>query len=346
MDPLMMRKVQSMGNLHLLKQAADDHVARIGESSAEAGCGTGRHKDGYTSDSTGLNGTSFRERKKGVSWSEEEHRMFLIGLQKLGKGDWRGISRHYVQSRTPTQVASHAQKYFIRQNNLNKRKRRSSLFDIVTDSGTLQATVGSSPSSAFGVVPLDVIEERPGAQGSSTRSPPSSPLDLNLATNPPPHLANFIPFPTSQMLASNPFYNYATISPKTCTSQEEGFGEHPHEVLAEATQGRMLFPPVFSQSQQQMPSPWIQSGLGYTFSSSTTLSLASNPKLCKPTASLANPSNWPSRCSGILELDNDRISCSSSPPKQATPKEPGLTRKGFEIKPVVDNSHRFLVASG
>jgi hypothetical protein len=38
-----------------------------------------------------------------------------------------------VQSRTPTQVASHAQKYFIRQNNLNKRKRRSSLFDIISE---------------------------------------------------------------------------------------------------------------------------------------------------------------------------------------------------------------------
>jgi hypothetical protein len=32
-----------------------------------------------------------------------------------------------------TRVASHAQKYFIRQNNLNKRKRRSSLFDIVSE---------------------------------------------------------------------------------------------------------------------------------------------------------------------------------------------------------------------
>jgi len=49
------------------------------------------------------------------------------------QGDWRGISRHFVQSRTPTQVASHAQKYFIRQNNMNKRKRRSSLFDIVSE---------------------------------------------------------------------------------------------------------------------------------------------------------------------------------------------------------------------
>ena len=59
--------------------------------------------------------------------------MFLLGLQKLGKGDWRGIARNYVISRTPTQVASHAQKYFIRQTNVSRRKRRSSLFDIVAD---------------------------------------------------------------------------------------------------------------------------------------------------------------------------------------------------------------------
>lgn len=69
----------------------------------------------------------------GVPWTEEEHRRFLLGLQKLGKGDWRGISRNFVVSRTPTQVASHAQKYFIRQSNMTRRKRRSSLFDMVPD---------------------------------------------------------------------------------------------------------------------------------------------------------------------------------------------------------------------
>ncbi|KAH9714120.1 HTH myb-type domain-containing protein [Citrus sinensis] len=73
------------------------------------------------------------KRQIGVPWTEEEHRLFLIGLQKLGKGDWRGIARNYVMSRTPTQVASHAQKYFIRQSNATRRKRRSSLFDMVAD---------------------------------------------------------------------------------------------------------------------------------------------------------------------------------------------------------------------
>ncbi|CAN1824725.1 Transcription factor SRM1, partial [Linum perenne] len=44
------------------------------------------------------------------------------------------ISRNFVKTRTPTQVASHAQKYFLRRNNQNRRRRRSSLFDITTDS--------------------------------------------------------------------------------------------------------------------------------------------------------------------------------------------------------------------
>lgn len=89
--------------------------------------------DGYGSEDFVAGSSSSRERKKGVPWTEEEHRMFLLGLQKLGKGDWRGIARNYVITRTPTQVASHAQKFFIRQSNISRRKRRSSLFDIVAD---------------------------------------------------------------------------------------------------------------------------------------------------------------------------------------------------------------------
>lgn len=89
---------------------------------------TERVSNGYLSD--GLMGRT-PDRKKGVPWTEEEHRLFLAGLAKLGKGDWRGISRNFVSTRTPTQVASHAQKYFQRLNSLNQKKRRSSLFDVV-----------------------------------------------------------------------------------------------------------------------------------------------------------------------------------------------------------------------
>ncbi|KAG7023245.1 Transcription factor MYBS1, partial [Cucurbita argyrosperma subsp. argyrosperma] len=75
---------------------------------------------------------SEQERKKGIPWTEEEHRLFLLGLDKFGKGDWRSISRNFVISRTPTQVASHAQKYFIRLNSMNRDRRRSSIHDITS----------------------------------------------------------------------------------------------------------------------------------------------------------------------------------------------------------------------
>ncbi|KAL2632309.1 hypothetical protein R1flu_016995 [Riccia fluitans] len=123
-----MRKSVSMGNLtHYASNNNQPSTPEHSESGAAA--------EGYVSDGLVQTSSNARERKKGVPWTEEEHRLFLLGLQKLGKGDWRGISRNFVQSRTPTQVASHAQKYFIRQSNLNKRKRRSSLFDIVSESG-------------------------------------------------------------------------------------------------------------------------------------------------------------------------------------------------------------------
>lgn len=58
------------------------------------------------------------------------NRKFLFGLEKFGKGDWRSISRNVVVTRTPAQVASHAQKYFLRQNSVRKERKRSSIHDI------------------------------------------------------------------------------------------------------------------------------------------------------------------------------------------------------------------------
>ncbi|KAA8534861.1 hypothetical protein F0562_029923 [Nyssa sinensis] len=101
---------------------------------------------GYLSDSLIGRTQETQERKKGVLWTEEEHRKFLAGLEKLGKGDWRGISRNFVTTRTPTQVASHAQKYFLRQTSLHKKRRRSSLLDMVASSKKAHPHVNTSNS--------------------------------------------------------------------------------------------------------------------------------------------------------------------------------------------------------
>ncbi|KAJ1383663.1 SANT/Myb domain [Sesbania bispinosa] len=125
------RKSASMGNL---THYVGSHQPASNNSGSPADTPEHAAPDGYASEDfvPGSSSTS-RERKRGVPWTEDEHRMFLLGLQKLGKGDWRGIARNFVVSRTPTQVASHAQKYFIRQSNVSRRKRRSSLFDIAVD---------------------------------------------------------------------------------------------------------------------------------------------------------------------------------------------------------------------
>lgn len=138
-DGSIMKKSASMGNLSSLHYHSSSSAAASpnpGSPSSDVLRESVHLTDGYLSDDPAHASCSANhriERKKGIPWTEEEHRLFLIGLQKLGKGDWRGISRNFVMSRTPTQVASHAQKYFIRQSNATRRKRRSSLFDIVAD---------------------------------------------------------------------------------------------------------------------------------------------------------------------------------------------------------------------
>ncbi|KAL8043199.1 hypothetical protein ABFX02_09G103400 [Erythranthe guttata] len=87
--------------------------------------------EGYHSDNPDRGSAAVpRIRKRGVPWTEEEHRQFLLGLHKVGKGHWLSISKGFVSSRTPSQVASHAQKYFMRQSDTGRKRKRASLFDM------------------------------------------------------------------------------------------------------------------------------------------------------------------------------------------------------------------------
>ncbi|XAR70486.1 hypothetical protein NMG60_11027346 [Bertholletia excelsa] len=183
------RKSASMGNL--------THYAVAGNVTPQNGGAGSNHDspgdtpdhgdaDGYASEDFVPGSSSSRERKKGVPWTEKEHRMFLLGLQKLGKGDWRGISRNYVISRTPTQVASHAQKYFIRQSNASRRKRRSSLFDIVADESVNTPMVSHNLSTV----------NPPNAETQTSNSLPQPPLwmkNLNQWILPTPMKGNHHP---------------------------------------------------------------------------------------------------------------------------------------------------------
>ncbi|KAG6403972.1 hypothetical protein SASPL_136206 [Salvia splendens] len=129
-DP--MRKSVSMNNLSEYEPVVNNGNEMPKDAAPAEGSAGYASADEAVPQPSGVN----RERKRGVPWTEQEHKLFLLGLQKVGRGDWRGISRNYVKSRTPTQVASHAQKYFLRRSNINRRRRRSSLFDITTDEVT------------------------------------------------------------------------------------------------------------------------------------------------------------------------------------------------------------------
>lgn len=129
------------GNEEALSSCSKDDMP-ISSSKDQRGSTNGH--SGFVNSSMG-NGTKGgskldQERKKGIPWTEEEHRLFLLGLDKFGKGDWRSISRNFVITRTPTQVASHAQKYFIRLNSMNRDRRRSSIHDITSVNGGGLAT--------------------------------------------------------------------------------------------------------------------------------------------------------------------------------------------------------------
>ncbi|GMN45762.1 hypothetical protein TIFTF001_014951 [Ficus carica] len=210
-----MRKSVSLNNLSQYEQPQE----AANNSTNTNGYGNGKDDGapGYTSENdvvhnSGGNRERERERERkrgfcmlrekefvGIPWTEEEHKLFLLGLQKVGKGDWRGISRNFVKTRTPTQVASHAQKYFLRRNNHNRRRRRSSLFDITTD------TVSATPMEED-----QVVHHQDNSSQSHPLPEPCNPVGFSLVPTCPVSTVGSSVLPTP---AENPMENL-TLGPK------------------------------------------------------------------------------------------------------------------------------------
>ncbi|XAR63889.1 hypothetical protein NMG60_11024032 [Bertholletia excelsa] len=180
---------------------------------------------GLGSDSTGHGGKggsrSEQERRKGIPWTEDEHRLFLLGLDKFGKGDWRSISRNYVISRTPTQVASHAQKYFIRLNSMNRDRRRSSIHDITSVNGGDVSTAQAS-----------ITGQKNNMANPTNGPPPMTNMNHRTnTTNPPPNMGGLGMYgaPMGQPVAAPPHHMASAVG--TPVMLPPGHHHHPPYVV-------------------------------------------------------------------------------------------------------------------
>ncbi|KAM6573814.1 hypothetical protein CsatA_022141 [Cannabis sativa] len=95
---------------------------------------------------------------KNGRWTLDEHIIFLNGLNKFGSGNWAEISTLFGGTRTPIQIATHAQKYFNKMAKQKKlqgqpptenetKKLNKSINDIIlTEDGTISAPNDLLPS--------------------------------------------------------------------------------------------------------------------------------------------------------------------------------------------------------
>ncbi|TVU29962.1 hypothetical protein EJB05_21561, partial [Eragrostis curvula] len=109
-----------------------------------------------------------RERKKPMAWTQQEHNLFLAGLQKYGKGKWKVMASEYLKTKSASQIASHHQKH---RNRWEQRKRnackRASIHDITQP--TTAASVAEPPAAQKDELGRGIVESK--APGEDERGP-------------------------------------------------------------------------------------------------------------------------------------------------------------------------------
>jgi len=134
-----------------------------------------------------------------------------MGVEKYGKGKWLKISENFVVTRTHTQVASHAQKYFKGLNSTKEKKERSwsSIHDVTyVENGEISAPQGPITGKASNSTAISAGQsatQTPQAPSAGTRTlnnPPAPPARV-YAPRQAPHAGMYVLTPPAGTITSN-----------------------------------------------------------------------------------------------------------------------------------------------
>ena len=153
-------------------------------------------------------------------------------MDAYGRGSWKNISRHFVPNKTPVQICSHAQKYFRRLQNANKKQRYS-----INDVGLYDTEVGAQ-NNASGWEGLTNTggEYNPNHYGSNDQ--PVAMNNLAQVTSPLPHITGQAGNSQTATLANGSPQQMGASSSSTAPSMEGAvsqmgwIGDHQDDIFA------------------------------------------------------------------------------------------------------------------